>query len=184
MYASDPDLASPDDGPEIISEEFTPIESTQPDPLKFPPPKADVDLEELAEFVVQSLKRHQRFNDIVESVCQKTGMSWNQAHRFVARTQTEHHKELTKSSRTIMIPLSIGFIVGGILLLIWSIGTMFDYYTAFTSQDYTILPVEFIFLVGGAFVTSFGPYGWGCFWPLQDTFKSLVKKISKDIIRH
>jgi len=159
-YVSNPDEKEIS---ENIPGDSTHIGTAQPNQEKFKSKTAAFDRDALTDFVVQSTKRQRRFNDIVEMVCKRTGMTWNQAQRMVARTQTVHHKELTKSSGKIIIPVSIGFIIGGILLLIWSIVTIFDFYNAFMGQDFSALPVEFIFVVGGVFIASFGIMAGGAF---------------------
>ena len=55
-----------------------------------------------------------------------------------------------------MIPFSIGFIIGGGLLLLWSVAAIFDYYNAITHQGYSTLSLDLIPLVIGALIASFG----------------------------
>jgi hypothetical protein len=127
------------------------------------PPKKEYTQEELTVFVLNNIKSHKRHNDIVEAVCQLTGMHWNEAQRFVARTQTQHHDQLSKSNKSIMITFSTLFVIGGGLLLIWSVLGLLDYYNAFTGQDVNTLPSDFIVLVIGAFIASIGIMAGGIF---------------------
>jgi hypothetical protein len=127
------------------------------------PLKSNVDLAELKTFVIKNLKKHTRHNDIVAEVCQRAQWNWNDAQRFVARTQTEHHGQLTKSQRSFMIPFSIIFIFGGILLLVWSGMTLYDYYQGYTGPEYSTLSLDFLPLVLGGLVTSFGIIAGGIF---------------------
>jgi hypothetical protein len=126
-------------------------------------PTSTVDLVELKTFVIKSLKKHKRHNDIVEEVCQRAKLNWNEAQRFVARTQTEHHGQLTKSRRSFMIPFSVIFILGGIFLLLWSGLTLYDYYQGYSSPEYSTLSLDFLPLVLGGFLTSFGIIAGGIF---------------------
>ncbi|MCJ7701965.1 MAG: hypothetical protein MUO62_10300 [Anaerolineales bacterium] len=121
-----------------------------------PHPPNTIDNEALSGFVLENLKKHRRHNDIVEEICKRTGWSWNDSQRFVARTQTEKHAEIAKSKKTFMIPFSIGFILGGGLLLLWSAAAIFDYYNAITHREYSALSSDFIPLVIGALIASFG----------------------------
>lgn len=127
------------------------------------PPQREFNQEELTAFVLNSIKKHQRHNDIVETVCQLTGMHWNEAQRFVARTQTQHHQQLSRSNRSIMVIFSAFFIIGGVLLMIWSALGLLDYYNAFTGQEVNTLPRDFIVLVIGAFISSIGIIAGGIF---------------------
>lgn len=118
---------------------------------------------ELESFVLQSLKKHRRQNDIVQVVCERTGWSWNKAQLFVARTQTRNHHELTKRNRLFMIPFSGIFIIGGILLLLWSVLALFDYYNGYSGQGTSTLPLDFIVLVIAGLLTSFGIIAGGIY---------------------
>jgi len=127
-------------------------------------PQKEIDTEELSKFVVQELTRQRRQSDIVGIICQRTGWHWDEAQRYVARSRTTHHGEISKSQNRFMIPVSIVFIIGGVLLLIWSIYALADYYLGFTAVDRTTtLAADLIPLVLGALVTSFGIIAGGIF---------------------
>ena len=127
-------------------------------------PQKEIDTEELTAFVLQELKRQRRLNDIIEIVCQRTGWHWNEAQRFVARAKTTHHGAISKSQNRFMIPFSVVFILGGILLLIWAITALVDYYLGYTSLDHSsTLSADFIPVVLGALVTSLGIIAGGIY---------------------
>ena len=127
-------------------------------------PKTEIDNDELTSFVLQELKRQRRQNDIIETVCQRTGWHWNEAQRFVARARTTHHGAISKSQNRFMIPFSVVFILGGVLLLIWAITGLVDYYLGYTSPDhYSTLSADFFPVVLGALVTSFGIIAGGIY---------------------
>jgi hypothetical protein len=122
-----------------------------------------IDMDDLTTFVLQSVKKRRRHSDIVGDVCKRTLWHWEKAQLFVARTQTEHHEELSRSQRKFMIPFSIAFILGGALLLIWSITTLIDYYIAYTGSGYSTLPADVIPLVIGGLLSSIGIVAGGIF---------------------
>jgi hypothetical protein len=128
-----------------------------------PPHQINVNRLELERFILQSLKKHRRQNDIVQVVCERTGWSWNKAQRFVARTQTKNHHELTKRNRLFMIPFSSIFIIGGFLLLLWSVLALLDYYNGYSGQGTSTLPFDFIILVFAGLLTSFGIIAGGIY---------------------
>jgi hypothetical protein len=149
------------------------IDTPQPDPpVKLSPaeenlistPQKEIDAEALTKFVLQEIKHQRRQSDIIETICKRTGWHWNEAQLFVARARTTHHGEITKSQSRFMIPFSVVFIAGGVLLLIWSSYALADYYLGFTSADRTTtLAADFIPLVFGALITSFGIIAGGIF---------------------
>lgn len=123
----------------------------------------EIDDNELEKFIVMSLKKHRRYSDIVQAVCESTGWGWNKAQLFVAKTQTKNHQELTRSNRIFMIPFSGIFIVGGLLLLLWSILALIDYYNGFTGRGTNTLPIDFIIIVIGSFFSSLGIIAGGIY---------------------
>ncbi len=182
----DPQTVQPfvddDDLPEI---ELKPIYTESPEPQDFSQPQfdptpnypqpetdgeqsnpakeKDFDIEVVTNDVVEQLKNHRRYSDIVEYVAQKTGWHWNESQRFVARTQTENHDELSQSQNKFMIVFSATFILGGFLLMGWSVIALLDYAQALSSPQYATLSFDFFPLILIAFVSSFGIIGGGVF---------------------
>jgi hypothetical protein len=139
-------------------------EHLEPPPIEIESqPKSELTKEELTALVLKSLKKQQRHSDIVETVCTRTGMQWNEAQRFVAKVQTKHHTVLSKSSKTTMFIFSILFIIGGALLMLWASNYLIDYYFDFTGQGTATFPSDFFGLVLGGFIASFGIVGGGIF---------------------
>ncbi len=116
----------------------------------------DINIPELEQLTLQNIKKLYRHNDIVEQVCEKTGWSWNKAQRFVAKTQTKNHQELTRSSRIFMIIFCIIFIIGGLLLLLWSVLTFKEYRNGWTGQITSTLSMDLVSFIIGGFFTSLG----------------------------
>jgi len=120
-------------------------------------------LEEIRLFVIKSLINHHRHNDIVAAVCTRTGMNWNAAQRFVATTQTQSHEELSRNNTSFMLLFSVLFIIGGILLLGWSVISMINYYNSLTGLEPEVLPPEFLVWIFTGFITSLGIISGGIF---------------------
>jgi hypothetical protein len=149
-----------------FSENFHPSDDSQSQVnLNQPAGKQEkeFDIEILTANVVQQLKKHRRHSDIVEYVARTTGWHWNESQRFVARTQTENHSELSQSQNKFMIAFSAVFILGGFLLMGWSVIALFDYAQALTSPGYSTLSFDFFPFILLAFVSSFGIIGGGIF---------------------
>lgn len=126
-------------------------------------PHYEYKINELERFVLHKIKKHHRYNDILQSVCEQTGWDWNKAQLFVAKTQTKNHQELTRSNRIFMIPFSCLFIICGFLLLLWSITTFFEYKNGVIDQISRILSVDYLSLIVGGFFTSFGIIAGGIY---------------------
>lgn len=81
----------------------------------------------LSEFVFQQLKKGNRHSDIVEQVCNQTGWHWNKSQRFVARIQTKNHDKLQSGKNRVIILISIGIILVGLVIAFNSVSLIFDY---------------------------------------------------------
>jgi len=161
-----PDLNIIQAGEEINSNLPEPIEATHDEgtyPGQGIKESEEYNLKEIRLFVIRSIKNHHRHNDIVAAVCTRTGMSWNAAQRFVASTQTQNHEELSRSNKTIMLLFSALFIIGGILLLGWSVISMINYYNTFTGLEPETLPPEFLVWIASGFIISLGIISGGIF---------------------
>lgn len=133
---------------------------TYTDPLEY---EKEVDVDRLESIVIQKIKKQQRHNDIVEFVCKETGWTWNRGQRFVARTQTTNHDELSKNQNRFTTLLSIGAILGGLGLLFWAVSILVDYYRAYYGQVPSILSTDFIPLVFLGLFSSLGFISGGTF---------------------
>jgi hypothetical protein len=78
------------------------------------PPKADAELEAL---ILKALAKGRKESDIVEAVCERTGMSWHEAQRTVARVQSANRKTLASKQAMFLLPLSVMLILVGLGLL-------------------------------------------------------------------
>jgi hypothetical protein len=85
------------------------------------------DLEELAEYVLEQLKKQRRYNDIVETVCHRTGWHWNKSQRFVARVKTKNHEQLQSRQNRVTIIIGIAIIIVGLLMTLNGASTIADY---------------------------------------------------------
>lgn len=123
----------------------------------------EIDAIEIEQFVLQDLRNQKRYSDIIQKVCERTGWDWDEAQRFVAKTQTKNHPFLSASNRLFMIPFSAVFIIGGLLLLIWSILTFMDFQNGSTGQGSNALITSSIPLIIGGFIASIGIIAGGIF---------------------
>jgi len=131
-----------DEAPVLTRPEQLPTESASidlPRQAKFVPPDKMIentkeagesqtaDLDELAEYVLEQLKKQRRHNDIVEIVCQRTGWHWNKSQRFVARVKTKNHDQLQSRQNRITIIIGIAIILLGLLMTVNGASTIADY---------------------------------------------------------
>jgi hypothetical protein len=93
------------------------LESVQAS-LAQPAPPADSDQLEQEELILRELSRQRKRSDVVLSVCQETGMDWNQAQKLVARVAARNQKKLVKKQNMVVIPLSVIALIIGLILIV------------------------------------------------------------------
>ncbi|HEY4691422.1 MAG TPA: hypothetical protein VIK33_19090 [Anaerolineae bacterium] len=70
----------------------------------------------LVDFVVGELSRNRPRNDIVMALCSRMNYSWNEAEKLIQKVERESRKQITVRRSPFLMVLSIGTIIGGLLL--------------------------------------------------------------------
>lgn len=79
---------------------------------------AALTLEDLAKYVARELGSGADRNALIRHICETGDMSWPEAEAFVARVALENESEIAKRQSPLLLALSIGTVVGGIVLLL------------------------------------------------------------------
>ena len=72
--------------------------------------------EDLAKYVARELGSSADRNTLIRHVCETGEMSWSEAEAFVARVALEHEHEIAKRQSPLMLVLSVGTLIGGVIL--------------------------------------------------------------------
>jgi hypothetical protein len=72
--------------------------------------------EDLAKYVARELGSGADRNTLIRHVCETGEMSWPEAEAFVARVALEHEHEIAKRQSPLMLVLSVGTLIGGVIL--------------------------------------------------------------------
>ena len=72
-----------------------------------------MDKTEVRKFITQELGRRHKPDDIIKEVCERTGMSWGDAQKFVRQVYTENHGEISKSQNGVLMILVVAEILDG-----------------------------------------------------------------------
>jgi len=98
------------------------IDSSQPvwevEPLSSKP---KIDQAELEVMITKALTKNNRQSDVVVSVCEFTGMNWDDAQRLVTQVAIEKRKHLATRRNFIFVPLSVIAILAGLALIYASV---------------------------------------------------------------
>lgn len=100
----------------------TSVPPPAPEPPRLPTAraagKALSDDPELVRLVFSELSKHRQRSDVVMMVCERTGVEWSQAQRFVAQVETEQRGKISARKNILVIPLGIIFIISGLAVAI------------------------------------------------------------------
>ncbi len=94
--------------------------------------------EALARYVIKSLSRHVKTDDIIYYLCDHSTMSWEQARSFVDQVQRQHQQTIAKQQLPITALLSIGGILAGLLILILGVGGLIALLTQTFSRSISL----------------------------------------------
>jgi len=79
-----------------------------------------MDDQELTEFVIRELGKHRRRSDVVTDVCERTGMDWPVAQKFVYQIEFKNRKQVAARQSPLAIIFGVSFILGGLALALAS----------------------------------------------------------------
>ncbi len=80
-----------------------------------------MDQAELTTYVMQRLGQHVTRNDLVFELCQRTGMSWDQATAFVREVEEQHGPQIARRQSLLFVVLGVGILLTGIVLTYMSL---------------------------------------------------------------
>ena len=90
----------------------------QPDPqVGFSYTRPEFDQEEMEKQILKALSKNRRQSDVVELVCERTGLDWGDAQRLVARVASKNRKHLAFRQNLLIMPLALIAILAGLALL-------------------------------------------------------------------
>jgi hypothetical protein len=93
-----------------------------------------IDLDLLADEVVNRLSRSVPLDDLIYEVCRATGVDWNHGREFVAQAVADHHRQIDRRRFVIWLTISIAIGVAGTAVLL---------HAAFQAYEYAqVLPPE------------------------------------------
>jgi hypothetical protein len=75
---------------------------------------------ELVKFVVAELTKQRKRSDVVMEICERTGVHWSEAQRFVGQVMVEQRSAINARKNRFIIPMCIGAIILG---FVFAIGT-------------------------------------------------------------
>ena len=87
--------------------------------------------EELTTFIIKELARHHDRKDIIEKVCNRGQLNWQEAEQMVTLVETEHRRTIATRQTPMLLFFSIGTLLLGLGLLAFNMQIL----AAFLQQD-------------------------------------------------
>ena len=83
----------------------------------------------LVDYVIKELGGHGDQNELIRQVCERGGMSWQQAEAFVLRVAAEHEHLIARRRSPLLLTLGVLTLIGGGVLTLLSGYSLFAYYS-------------------------------------------------------
>ena len=77
--------------------------------------------EQLTQYVIRELGKHRRRSDVVMDVCERTGMDWPAAQKFVYSVEFDNRQKVAVRQSPLAIIFGVSFLLGGFALVLMSV---------------------------------------------------------------
>ena len=75
--------------------------------------------QQATDFVIRELGKHHERNDIVQKLCETSGINWKTAEKFVDQVEAEHTSDIALRQSPLVTLVGLGTALGGTGLMIW-----------------------------------------------------------------
>jgi len=106
----------------LTIEKFEKTNAQEKPRASFEKPPIKLDNPALVNYVIGELTKHRKRSDIVMAICERTGVDWSEAQRFVGQVSAEQHTTINARKNRLIIPMCIGAIILG---FVFTIGTAY-----------------------------------------------------------
>jgi hypothetical protein len=88
--------------------------------IRIMPVEHTMDQQTLTDYVIRELGKSRRRSDVVMDVCERTGMNWQAAQKFVYQVEFENRKKVVVRQSPLAIIFGVSFVVGGLAVALLS----------------------------------------------------------------
>jgi hypothetical protein len=111
------------------------------------------DRKELDDWIIQRVSRGVNRNDIIPMVCARTGLDWGGAEEYISSVSQNRGRDIARGRLPLMLGLSLVFVVGGIVAIVTSISTFWNYFQSLP-QPLDDSSLNYLALFAGTHYTS------------------------------
>ncbi|MCE9646157.1 MAG: hypothetical protein K8S20_09180 [Chloroflexi bacterium] len=76
-----------------------------------------MDEQETKDFIIHALVRHQSRSQIIQAVCEKTGMNWKEAEKFIFLVRQQNLKTISTRQSPLILFTGLAIILLGLIIL-------------------------------------------------------------------
>lgn len=116
---------------------------------------------ELSSYILKHLSDADDPNDIISSICEKSGLSWSEAEALVRDIQEQHSDDITLRQAPLLTAIALVTFIGGLALLAYGLYPLITFVKILIQQgkmDSLLRSQEFYFIVDLMARTGFGPF--------------------------
>lgn len=113
--------------------------------------------EQATQFVINELGKHHNKNEIIVALCERMGISWRDAGKFISEVEAQHKRSIASKQSPFIVFLSVMVLIGGLYLTINNGLYLYQYFIA-THNTFSItgaLDLHTLYLRAGSFLTGF-----------------------------
>ncbi|MCP4360634.1 MAG: hypothetical protein GY796_21715 [Chloroflexi bacterium] len=74
--------------------------------------------QEVTNYVIRELSKRRSRNDIIKTVCEMTGVQWDEAENFVTQVELQHSGKIHHHQNTVLLFVGIAVIIAGIATMV------------------------------------------------------------------
>ncbi|MBN2116966.1 MAG: hypothetical protein JW730_10355 [Anaerolineales bacterium] len=75
--------------------------------------------QQATDFVIRELGKHHQRNDIIQKLCEISGINWNAAEKFVQQVEAENTGAIAMRQSPLITLIGMGTALAGLALMIW-----------------------------------------------------------------
>jgi hypothetical protein len=105
--------------------------------------------QQATDFVIRELGKHHSRNEIIQKLCETSGINWSAAEKFVNQVELEHTSDIALRQSPLITFIGICIALGGLGLMMWiTLETLQGYIIFFLNFPVPYLGNVFYFFTG------------------------------------
>ena len=104
--------------------------------------------EELTTLIIKELGKHRDRNQIIQRICERSGLNWKEAERLIILVEAQHRRTIVVRQTPLLLFLSIGTLLLGIGLLAFNMQVLAAFFQSDLLSQVLSLPSSYYKILG------------------------------------